>query len=82
MRHHKPIAAVDARTLVPVTDDAGGVVMYVGGRAAYYVLNGEWFAALPEPGEGREDDVARSAMVAGRGTTPTAVELDRLVSTS
>ena len=48
MGHHKPVAAVDARTLVPVTDDAGGVVVYVGGRAAYYVLNGEWFAALPE----------------------------------
>ena len=59
MRDNIPIAAVDARTLVPVRDEAGGVVIYVGGRAAYYVLNGEWFAALAGPlplvphGEGR-----------------------------
>ena len=42
-------AAVDARTLVPVSDEAGGVIVYIGGEAAYYVLNGEWFRAIPEP---------------------------------
>lgn len=47
-----PIAAIDARRLVPVRDEAGGVVIYVGGRAAYYVMNGEWFSALPEPDGG------------------------------
>ena len=51
MRHNMPMAAVDARTLVPVSDEIGGLVVYLGGRAAYYVLNGEWFAALPEPRE-------------------------------
>jgi hypothetical protein len=44
-----PVAAVDARSLVPVSDEIGGVVIYVGGRPAYYVLNGEWFAAVQEP---------------------------------
>ena len=44
-----PMTAVDARTLVPVSDEIGGVVIYLGGRPAYYVLNGEWFAAVPEP---------------------------------
>ena len=59
MRYRKPetvdlgdtlrVAAVDARSLVPVSDEIGGVVIYVGGRPACYVLNGEWFAAVPEP---------------------------------
>ena len=43
-----PVAAVDARSVVPVSDEIGGVVIYIGGRPAYYVLNGEWFAAVPE----------------------------------
>jgi hypothetical protein len=42
-------AAVDARSLVPVSDEIGGVVIYIGGRPSYYVLNGEWFAAVAEP---------------------------------
>ena len=42
-----PVAAVDARSVVPVSDEIGGVVIYIGGRPAYYVLNGEWFAAVP-----------------------------------
>ena len=44
-----PMAAVDARSLVPVSDEIGGVVVYLDGKAAYYVLNGEWFEAVPEP---------------------------------
>ena len=43
------VAAVDARTLVPVSDEIGGVVIYLSGRPSYYVLNGEWFTAVPEP---------------------------------
>ena len=39
----------DARAIVPVEDAIGGVVIYAGGRPAYYVLRGEWFEALPEP---------------------------------
>ena len=42
------VAAVDARSLVPVNDEAGGVIVYIGGEAVYYVLNGEWFRAIPE----------------------------------
>ena len=47
----------DARQLVPVTDEIGGTVIYLNGRPAYYVLNGEWFqavesgAGLSEPGD-------------------------------
>ena len=61
MRHSKnqkikcetlPAAAVDARTLVPVSDEIGGVVIYLNGRPSYYVLNGEWFTAVPEPQSG------------------------------
>ena len=44
-----PVAVMDARSLVTVSDEIGGVVIYIGGRLAYYVLNGEWFAAVPEP---------------------------------
>ena len=40
---------LDARAVVPVEDEIGGVVIYAGGRPAYYVLQGEWFEALPEP---------------------------------
>ena len=43
----------DARALVPVSDDIGGTVIYVNGRLAYYVLNGEWFSSAAELPEGR-----------------------------
>jgi hypothetical protein len=36
----------DARSIVPVKDEIGGIVIYFGGRPAYYVLNGEWFRAI------------------------------------
>jgi hypothetical protein len=41
----------DARQLVPVDDEIGGTVIYLNGRPAYYVLNGEWFQAVPNPQE-------------------------------
>ena len=44
-----PMTAVDARSLVPVSDEIGGIVVYLDGKAAYYVLNGERFEAVPEP---------------------------------
>ena len=40
---------VDARAIVPIEDEIGGIVIYAGGRPAYYVLHDEWFEALPEP---------------------------------
>ncbi len=43
-----PMTAVDARSLVPVGDEIGGIVVYIDGKAAYYVLNGERFEAVPE----------------------------------
>ena len=39
----------DARAIVPVSDEIGGLVIYVAGRPAYYVLNGEWLEAVPTP---------------------------------
>lgn len=39
----------DARQLVPVSDEIGGTVIYLNGRPAYYVLNGEWFQAVRSP---------------------------------
>jgi hypothetical protein len=36
----------DARALVPVSDEIGGIVLYLNGQPAYYVLNGEWFEAV------------------------------------
>ena len=81
MKDHTAIAAVDARTLVPVKDEAGGVVVYIGGRAAYYVLNGELFAALPEP-SATTDDVAPPPTTVARGGELSDIEVDRLVSTS
>ena len=44
-----PLAAGDARSLVPVIDEVGGIVLYLNGDPTYYVLNGEWFPALPPP---------------------------------
>lgn len=46
------LTAVDARSVVPVEDDLGGIVLYLSGEPAYYVLNGEWFPAVPSPRAG------------------------------
>ena len=72
MRHSKnqkikdktlPVAAIDARALVPVSDEIGGVVIYLSGRPSYYVLNGEWFAAVPEPQSRREGTINASKII-------------------
>lgn len=54
-----PMAAVDARSIVPVGDEIGGIVIYVSGHPAYYVLNGEWFSAVRAP----QDGVAGNALL-------------------
>lgn len=57
--------AVDARTIVPVRDEIGGIVVYAAGRPAYYVLQDQWFEALPEPRTGaRTVDAAEGAAAA------------------
>ena len=58
-----PVTAIDARTLVPVSDQIGGVVVYIGGRPAFYVLDGEWFAAVPEPAGVTVDSFSTGAIV-------------------
>ena len=59
MRSNKPVpantirsklAALDARAIVPVEDEIGGVVIYMAGHPAYYVLDGEWFEAFSTEG--------------------------------
>ena len=43
---------VDARTILPVEDEIGGIAIYMSGKLSYYVLDGEWFEAIsaePEP---------------------------------
>ena len=61
---------VDARAIVPITDEIGGVVIYAAGRPAYYVLNGEWFEALPEPRTpARKPAAAKRSQAKGRGAS-------------
>lgn len=61
---------VDARAIVPVTDEIGGVVIYAAGRPAYYVLNGEWFEALPEPRAAVRRPAAAASAEAGPDAPP------------
>ena len=53
----------DARQLVPVNDEFGGTGIYLNGRPAYYVLNGEWFQAVPSHGESKAnmDELVRES---------------------
>ena len=62
-RDSLPVAAVDARSIVPVADEIGGVVIYVGGHPAYYVLSGEWFSAVPAPQESDAGDAGKTGNV-------------------
>ncbi len=41
--------AIDARFVVPITDEHGGVTIYYRGRPTHYLMGGEWFAAEPSP---------------------------------
>jgi hypothetical protein len=55
------MAAEDARSIVPIVDEHGGLMIYRHGRPSYYCLNGEWFEAvafgttLPERGDTHAD---------------------------
>lgn len=65
-RRHPRRADLDARSIVPVTDDIGGVVLYVAGEPAYYVLNGEWFEALAGIGAAWRSDQGRQRPTVSR----------------
>ena len=39
-------ADVDARAIVPIADEEGGISLFISGQAAYYIFNGEWFEAV------------------------------------
>lgn len=52
----RKLLEADARAVVAVDDDIGGTVIYLHGRPAYYVLDGEWLQAVAVP-----SDVSRSA---------------------
>ena len=71
----------DARTLVPISDEIGGTVLYLKGRPAYYVLNGEWFQAVQSP---RRDDVGDPTPdgLLVSPPVPTTPGMDEFVSTS
>ena len=43
---HRSRSDLDARSIVPISDEMGGISVYVAGQPAYYILNGEWFEAV------------------------------------
>ena len=43
---HPSRSDLDARSIVPISDEMGGISVYVAGQPAYYILNGEWFEAV------------------------------------
>ena len=49
-REPGPMAAVDARDIVTVQDSHGGVTVYFQDRPTHYLLDGEWYRAVPPPG--------------------------------
>ncbi len=44
------MAAVDARDIVTVEDSHGGLTVYFQDRPTHYLLDGEWYRAVPLPG--------------------------------
>lgn len=44
------MAAVDARDIVTVQDSHGGLTVYFRDRPTHYLLDGEWYRAVPSPG--------------------------------
>ncbi len=63
---HPHGADLDARSIVPVTDDIGGVVLYIAGKPAYYVLNGECFEAVPGIGAAWRSDEGKQRPAVSR----------------
>jgi hypothetical protein len=41
------MAAVDARDIVTVQDSHGGLTVYFRDRPTHYLLDGEWYRAVP-----------------------------------
>lgn len=39
-------ADLDARAIVPIADEEGGISLYISGQPAYYIFNGEWYEAV------------------------------------
>jgi len=39
-------ADLDARSIVPIADEEGGISLYISGKPAYYIFNDEWFEAV------------------------------------
>ncbi len=37
---------VDARNILPVEDEIGGIAIYMSGKLSCYVLDGEWIEAI------------------------------------
>tara|TARA_B100000686_G_scaffold44487_1_gene47067 strand:- start:1384 stop:1602 length:219 start_codon:yes stop_codon:yes gene_type:complete len=37
---------LDARAIVPISDEEGGISLYISGKPAYYIFNDEWFEAV------------------------------------
>ncbi|MCY4510237.1 MAG: hypothetical protein OXG35_25240 [Acidobacteria bacterium] len=50
LREPGPMAAFDARDIVTVQDAHGGLTVYFQDRPTHYLLDGEWYRAVPLPG--------------------------------
>ena len=50
LREPAPTAAFDARDIVTVQDAHGGLTVYFQDRPTHYLLDGEWYRAVPLPG--------------------------------
>ena len=70
MRESGPIAAVDARDIVTVQDSHGGRTVYFRDRPTHYLLDGEWYRAVPLPGERRAGPRPRPGRVAAVTGSP------------
>ena len=63
----------DARALVPVSDEIGGIVLYLNGQPAYYVLNGEWFEAIDGAPQRSRAEISEEKLAGDRLATPAPV---------
>ena len=70
------MAAVDARDIVTVRDSHGGCTVYFRDRPTHYLLDGEWYRAIPLPGSAATAPAPDREAVAGV-TGPPGVLADR-----
>jgi hypothetical protein len=63
------MAAVDARMICPVVDQHGGVVVYERGYPVYYLLGGEWYAAISDTRAAHLASVSDEEREPGSGPT-------------